>query len=113
MKNVKNQAIKLEMPTKNEWDLIQKIIEYLDNQEKAIIHAIYDGGMKSDYTIWGIIRFRRQNYWVQKKELGCMLEILEDKFDKTIIYNRRKRQIYVRNEPEFHAIPEFHGELPF
>ena len=47
------------------------------------------------------------------REFENMLQVLEEKFDKTIVYNRRIRQIYVRNEPEYHQVPEFHDELPF
>ena len=107
------QTKKLEIPKKNEWDLIQKIIQYLEEKERAILHVLHEEERKSDYVIWGIVRFKSQNYWVQKIEFENMLQVLKEKFDKTIVYNRRIRQIYVRNEPEYHQVPEFHDELPF
>ena len=48
--------------------------------------------------VWGIIRFRSQNYWVQRDELYNILELLENNYHKEVELRHRRRQNDIRNE---------------
>jgi len=107
------QVKRLQIPKKNEWDLIKKIITHLEDKDKAILHAIYERKNSNTQQVWGIIRFRSQNYWVQRDELYNILELLESNYHKDVVLNHRKRQIYVRNENHLMVFPQLENELPF
>ena len=107
------QIKRLVIPKKNEWDLIQKIITHLEEKDKAILHAIYERNNTVTQQVWGIIRFRSQNYWVQRDELYNILELLENNYHKDVVLNHRKRQIYVRNENHLMVFPQLEHALPF
>ena len=107
------QVKRLVIPKKNEWDLIQKIITHLEEKDKAIIHAIYERKNTVTQQVWGIIRFRSQNYWVQRDELYNILELLENNYHKEVELRHRRRQIYIRNENHLMVFPQLENELPF
>ena len=107
------QVKRLVIPKKNEWDLIQKIITYLEEKDRAILHAIYERKNKNTQILWGIILFRSQNYWVQRDELYNILELLENNYHKNVELSHRKKQIYVRNKSYLQVFPELEDELPF
>ncbi len=107
------QIKRLVIPKKNEWDLIQMIITYLEEKDKAILHAIYERNNTVTQQVWGIIRFRSHNYWVQRDELYNILELLENNYHKEVVLNHRKRHIYVRNENHLMVFPQLENELPF
>ena len=110
-KQIKNNY-SIEKPQKNEWDLLLKLIPFLENNHKAIIHIIYEKKSLSDYKIWAIIRFKRTNYLAEINELDQILNILQNEFNKQINYSG-KNKIYIRGVSEQLEIPEYHDDLPF
>ena len=110
-KQIKNNYT-IEKPQKNEWDLLLKLIPFLENNHKAIIHIISKNKSLSDYKIWAIIRFKRTNYLAEIKELDQILNILQNEYNKKINYSQ-KNKIYIRGVCEQLEIPEYHDDLPF
>ncbi|MBG16196.1 MAG: hypothetical protein CL853_07575 [Crocinitomicaceae bacterium] len=116
MKNDKTTSLlnfNNEPPEKNEWDLLLKLIPFLENNHKAIVHIIEEKKNYSDYKIWAIIRFKRTNYLAEINELEQVLHVLRKKYDKHISYCSRKNKIFIRGASQPIEIPEYHDDLPF
>lgn len=102
-----------EKPKKNEWDLLLKLICFLKNNHKAIVHFISEEKNQSNYKVWAIVRFKRTNYLVELQEFNQILRILENQYHKNISCSEKKNRIYIRGASKPIEIPEYQDDLPF
>jgi hypothetical protein len=100
-------------PEKNEWDLLLKLIPFLENNHRAIVHILAEKKSLSDYKTWAVVRFKRTNYLAESHELEQILHILEDNYDRHVSYSSKENKIYIRGAVQEIEIPEYHDDLPF
>ena len=100
-------------PQKNEWDLLLKLLPFLENNHSAIVHILAEKKSLSDYKTWAVVRFKRTNYLAESHELEQILHILEDNYDRHVSYSSRVKKIYIRGAAQEIEIPEYHDDLPF
>jgi hypothetical protein len=100
-------------PEKNEWDLLLKLLPFLENNDKAILHILSEKKSLSDYKTWGVVRFKRTNYLAETHELEQILHILQDDYGRHVTYSSRNNQIYIRGAVQKVFVPEYHDDLPF
>ena len=103
----------LPTPQKNEWDLILKLIPFLESNDKAIVHVLSQKKSHLDNKIWGVVRFKLTNYLAESEELEKILHILEKKHGRHIRYSPRKNQINISRFKQEVYVPEYHDDLPF
>ena len=100
-------------PQKNEWDLLLKLLPFLENNQRAILHILAEKKSLSDYKTWAVVRFKHTNYLAESHELEQILHILEDNYDRHVSYSSSTKKIYIRGAAQEIEIPEYHDDLPF
>ena len=96
---------------KNEWDLLQKLLPFLENNERAIVHILFYEKNKHDYKTWGIVRFKKTNFIAESSELEKILHILEDKFKRKVYFNSKKNKIYIEKNETFEFSLDFQKDF--